>query len=646
MLNEAQLVAQAEAAAGEPVLVHTEARRQRPGEILSQRGLLAATRSALVFVVDELLRPGEAKVFRTADLTGHTHALSSFAATLTLETADGRTEFSDLGRDKLTPLLVQCGLQDKPDTASETETTTPALPDSLSVPFVVDFASPTFAPPTFAPEPVVSQPDRLFAADFGPPKTPDTDSDSGTEHRIGDQVDKRNIDEKEDPAEEEDDEDEDDADDEDEDDEDADEDDEGDDNEDENDDDDSGAKDAAIDHSEHKKSEPPPVIESKETETPKPAASQTPEAVSTSIGLWILLLLIVGIGLAYWIPEQRTQHHFGITPQSVLSLMKDWRDVMSTGYVLAALVVLIGAPANALGCRPPVFFPALAAFLLLNAGLFGMEAVLPDPKHLGDTIPSAAEILERLQLANVAPLLSCVILCYLFAVPQLGLWARALATSPQHRSSSFSQTEVRAGNATPALAMGVAAIGSALFGCLYFQRASHSVAVIAISLFLISPSAILAWQGSRLDPKVKWEIGGSPAALAVQGALVYFTYWLAVRQIGIVDELGLSGQSPLKIRALLGSLDSLESTLIAVDKPLFSALVVAQLGIIAASMIGHDAIVTIEPGQKRSFLGWMLALSVVLFFAAMANGLYPGLREQYASLFALLRNLAVGHTPG
>ena len=435
MLNEAQLVAQAEAAAGEPVLVHTEARRQRPGEILSQRGLLAATRSALVFVVDELLRPGEAKVFRTADLTGHTHALSSFAATLTLETADGRTEFSDLGRDKLTPLLVQCGLQDKPDTASETETTTPALLDSLSVPFVVDFASPTFAPPTFAPEPVVSQPGRLFAADFGPPKTPDTDSDSGMEHRIGDQVDKRNIDEKEDPAEEEDDADDDDEDDEDEDEDEVDE---------VDDDDDSGAKDAALDHSEHKKSEPPPVIESKETETPKPAASQTPEAVSTSIGLWILLLLIVGIGLAYWIPEQRTQHHFGITPQSVLSLMKDWRDVMSTGYVLAALVVLIGAPANALGCRPPVFFPALAAFLLLNAGLFGMEAVLPDPKHLGDTIPSAAEILERLQLANVAPLLSCVILCYLFAVPQLGLWARALATVDRQAHSPHSKLHRRA----------------------------------------------------------------------------------------------------------------------------------------------------------------------------------------------------------
>ena len=62
-LNEAQLVAQAEAAAGEPVLVHTEARRQRPAK--SCRSADGRHRSALVFVVDELLRPGEAKVFRT-----------------------------------------------------------------------------------------------------------------------------------------------------------------------------------------------------------------------------------------------------------------------------------------------------------------------------------------------------------------------------------------------------------------------------------------------------------------------------------------------------------------------------------------------------------------------------------------------------
>ena len=215
------------------------------------------------------------------------------------------------GARQVNPLFVQCGLQDKPDTASETETTTLALPDSLSVPFVVDFASPTFAPPTFAPEPVVEPTRQAVCCGFWSPKTPDTDSDSGMEHRIGDQVDKRNIDKRKtsrgrgrrgtkttrttkmrtmrD----------------------ADEDDEGDDNEDET--------TTTIPVRKMQRSitantrRASHLLSSKaKTETPKPAASQTPEAVSTSIGLWILLLLIVGIGLAYWIPEQHAAplwHH-------------------------------------------------------------------------------------------------------------------------------------------------------------------------------------------------------------------------------------------------------------------------------------------------------------------------------------------------
>ena len=68
MINEKQLLGAAESAAGSAVLEWLEARRQVPGDILSQRGLLAATRDALVFVVDDLLRAGPTTVWRRRPL--------------------------------------------------------------------------------------------------------------------------------------------------------------------------------------------------------------------------------------------------------------------------------------------------------------------------------------------------------------------------------------------------------------------------------------------------------------------------------------------------------------------------------------------------------------------------------------------------
>ncbi len=110
MINEKQLLAAAESAAGGAVLEWLEARRQVPGNILSQRGLLAATRDALVFVVDDLLRAGPTTVWRRKELRGYQLRSELFTATLTLQVGEAEVQFTDLRPEQAAVLMATCGL--------------------------------------------------------------------------------------------------------------------------------------------------------------------------------------------------------------------------------------------------------------------------------------------------------------------------------------------------------------------------------------------------------------------------------------------------------------------------------------------------------------------------------------------------------
>lgn len=633
MLNEAQLVAHAEQAAGEPVLMKAAARKSIPGEILSQRGLLAATRSALVFVEDELLRPGKAFVFRSQSLKGHSRKLDSFSGTLTIDTTDGRVEFSDIQKDRLWALIYACGLiqaeaNPTPEAAQDlpppTEPSAPELPQT-SVEPILSIPAP-------------SPPASPFAADKVEPEDDDDADDDDADE--------------EDKDEDDDDEEDDDADEA------------SLDAEDEGKGEDlqsprtSHAK-SAVDRAAmalqasdpHKRSPAVPPTESPDSDEKKsteatPAVPPKPDAVSQLIGIWIFLLFVIGGGIAYFLSELTAHAFWGMTPASLMSAMRDWRGIFISGFLFSVVVAVFGGPANAMGCRPPVFWSTLPGFLLVCAGLFGMQTALPDPKSLGDTIPTAEEALKAVRMANAVPLMAASVLAYLFAIPLLGVWIRALSTSPSHHPSAATGSDAQPGNSGAAISMLIAAIGPAAFGCFYFHREAHLVAAVSIALAMIAPSALLAWQGSRLPTSLKWELGGSPAAFAVQGLFVYFTYWIVVRQLRILDALPDVTEGPQVLRSVLASLDSLESTLRSVDKSLLAALSLSQIGVIAAASIGHDAISDIDPGQKRSVAGWLLSLALLFLLWVMLSALHDELRSRYADLFALIRNLAPTRTPG
>lgn len=627
MLNEATLLAKAERVAGEPVLVHSEARRSRPGEILSQRGLLAATRSALVFVEDELLRAGDATVFRTSDIKGHRSKIESFSAKLSIETSDGHIEFSDLQRELLPDFLKRCGLDQTAEDIEVSVPLEPAAKDIALAPFTTDWASTSAASKSALsepPSPISEAPISLDGIRFqaapqfveGPNKKEPDDEDDETDEE---------------------DEDSDGEDDSGEDDEDTDED---------ADDDVTEQPQITTDPRPVEQKSPNAAPSSTTSNDPVEAKPAAPSAVSSGIDVWMVVVLLAALGGGWWFFEQLSGRYFETSVQSVVSLMKDWRDVLKTGFTCAICVVVFSAPSVVVGGRLPVFWSTLPAFLLLCGGLFGMQAVLPDPKQLGDTIPTAADLLERIRLANIAPLVSVGLLLYLFGLPNAAMWIRALSVSPRHRNEPFLRTEVQPGKLGTPIAMCVAAVGSALFGCLYFHSERHLAQVVGLSLLMVFPTVILVWQSSKLDPSVKWRIGGSPAAYAIQGALIFFTYWVAMRQLAIIGAVAGVEDALYRKENIAGLLDGLQSVLVSVDERLFSALVVAQLGVIAAVQIGHDAIVEIDPEQKRTFLGWALALALTLMLVAMLNGLRTELPNQYASLFALLHNLVIGRTPG
>ena len=592
MINEKQLLAAAESAAGGAVLEWLDACRQVPGIILSQRGLLAATRDALVFVVDDLLRAGPTTVWRRNDLRGYQLRSELFTATLTLQVGEAEVQFTDLRPEQASVLMATCGLT--------SPTPTPA-------PHVAVPSAPT--PLTFTPALIPPDPDRQVIAS--------SEGINGL-HEKSVHVD-------------DDDSDDDDSD--------------GDDSDGDDPDDDDAVNDDESEEADRKhirkdetklaapdlvrarflsvlaqrQSDPRTPVESQATEAPtSPPAKPDPEAVSASIGLGMMILLIAAVALPVLIGNDLKQTILGIRPHLILAAIGSARETLTIGLYIAVAVTVVGAPGNTLGCRPTVFWTTLPMFFALIAVVTGIQSVFPDPKHPTATVETATELLIRLRHTQTMPYLVMLLAAYVYGLPLLGVWFRALATHPRHRKEDGRDTVVEAGDSQPALLMIGAAVVIPFASCLYVQRSGHASWAILIALAFVTPSAILSWQGSRLDPRIRWDPGGSPAAFAIQGAFVYALYWMLVRQRGILPHIDAAIEQ--SEHALLHGelLDTLQRVLGHSDVALLKGLALSQIGVIIASWIGHRAIMKVDPSQQCSVAGWLLALGLGLILLLMA----------------------------
>lgn len=624
MINEKQLLGAAESAAGSAVLEWLEARRQVPGDILSQRGLLAATRDALVFVVDDLLRAGPTTVWRRNDLRGYQLRSELFTATLTLQVGENEVQFTDLRPEQASVLMATCGLTSPTPTPaphvavpSVLRTATPlesaSAITSQVMPGAVDRPAPT--PLSFTPALIPPDPDRQVIA-----------SNEGI-HGLREESVQVNDDSDDDADDELDD----------------------DDSDNELDDDDSDDDDAVNDDEAaagdrksgrkdetkrvapelvkarflsvlaKRQSDPRTPVESQAVETPpSPPAKSAPEAVSASIGLGMMILLIAAVAIPVLIGNDLKQTILGIRPHLILAAIGSAKETLTIGFYLAVAVTVVGAPGNALGCRPTVFWTTLPMFFALIAVVTGIQSVFPDPKHLTANAETATELLIRLRHTQTLPYLVMLLAAYLYGLPLLGVWFRALATHPRHRKEDRRDTVVEAGDSQPALLMIGAAVVIPFASCLYVQRSGHASWAILIALAFVTPSAILSWQGSRLDPRIRWDLGGSPAAFAIQGAFVYALYWMLVRQRGILPHIDAAIEH--SEHALLHGelLDTLQRVLGHSDVALLKGLGLSQIGVIIASWIGHRAIVKVDPSQQCSVAGWLLALGLGVILLLMA----------------------------
>ena len=621
MINEKQLLAAAESAAGGAVLEWLEARHQVPGNILSQRGLLAATRDALVFVVDDLLRAGPTTVWRRKDLRSYQLRSELFTATLTLQVGEAEVQFTDLRPEQTAVLMATCGLT-SPTPSPPPRTT---VPSELHLATPVEYSSartsqlethapdgPAQTPLTFATAIVPPDPDKKVVAsnegitslheesvqvddDDSDDELDDDDSDDDSDDDASDDDDAVNGDESE----------------------------EGDRN---------GATQAENKRAApelvrarllsvlaKRQSDPRTPVESQAVETPpSPPVKSDPEAVSGSIGLAMMILLIAAVALPVLIGNDLKQTILGIRPHLILAAIGSARETLTIGFYLAVAVTVVGAPGNALGCRPTVFWTTLPMFFALIAVVTGIQSVFPDPKHPTATAETATELLIRLRHAQTMPYLVMLLAAYVYGLPLLGVWFRALATNPRHRKEDRRDSMVEAGDSQPALLMLGAAVVIPFASCLYVQRSGHASWAILIALAFVAPSAILSWQGSRLDSRIRWDLGGSPAAFAIQGAFVYALYWMLVRQRGILPHIDAAIEQ--SEQALLHGelLDTLQRVLGHSDVALLKGLALSQIGVIIASWIGHRAIVKIDPNQKCSVAGWLFALALGLILLLMA----------------------------
>lgn len=110
MWTKPALVAKAEQVAQGKILAATEATMSLAGELRTQRGLLAATQDKLLFVVDELMGPGDCLEFVPARLKGSTVRVESFSAAVVLDVEPKKTTFEGFHRDEFLQVLSASGL--------------------------------------------------------------------------------------------------------------------------------------------------------------------------------------------------------------------------------------------------------------------------------------------------------------------------------------------------------------------------------------------------------------------------------------------------------------------------------------------------------------------------------------------------------
>ena len=179
-----------------------------------------------------------------------------------------------------------------------------------------------------------------------------------------------------------------------------------------------------------------------------------------------------------------------------------------------------------------------------------------------------------------------------------------------------------------------------LLACFYVHRAEHALWAMLISLLFVTPSAILAWQGSRLDPRIPWDLGGSPAAFAVQGAFAYAAYWLVMRQLGVIAQIDATLDLPVRALTTTPTLDNLGQVLSDLDTSLAAGLAWSQLGVVFAVHIGHRIIAAIEPAQQRSGLGWTLTFLLLGIIALFSSGMSQQTLNELPKVIDLIRAAA------
>lgn len=627
MFNEQQLVQAAETATGSPLLEKLEARRQTPGAIVSQRGLLGATATELVFVVDELLRAGTVTVWKCRNVSSHSLSPDLLSATLTIRVADAEIQFRDLQPEKAHALLRACGLGGT-DSATATK---PSVGKEASRASPDAFASSVFASPHVVPD-VLSAVPSLFATPSAligistePAITASQILTSGSVREESSTAkivpDKSDEDESDD----------DDTDDESDDDESDDDDDETDD---ESDDDEKADETKAADEVQSEKTASDAVKNSSDQAEAKHNGPQPdyPELVGESLSLFALLLIVFAIAIPTLVRSDLDTVIFGIKPVRVLSVLSDKSGLLILSFYTAAVVTVVSAPGVSLGFRPTAFWSSVPMFFGLFAIMTGVQDVYPSPKHPQTSPGTLLEQLERLRIAyDVIPVVA-MIAGYLYGLPLIGLWLRALFTHPRHRKGYRAELPLLDGDSQTPLLM----IGSALIipfaACLYVQRSSHAMWAILIALSFVTPAALLVYHGSQLSPKTRWSIGGSPAAFVIQGLFAYVLYWLMQHHQSVVVQLDvLLLESPQKL-VRTGALDALQRLLTDLDLPLLRGLLLSQLGVVFAVILGQRILTTRDPDQKTSTLGWMLTVMMLFVLLAVAHQAASDLPERVAEL--------------
>ena len=374
---------------------------------------------------------------------------------------------------------------------------------------------------------------------------------------------------------------------------------------------------------------------------PTASESSTPkrlESVSDWYAAGSLLLLLVAIAIPVIVRIDLQQTILGIRPDALLSALGDSAGLLILAFYGAAVVTVLSAPGTAMGFRPTVFWSTTPMVIGLLTICFGVLDVYPNPKHPALPIGPLREQLQRLRITyDLIPIVA-LLAAYLYGLPLVGVLFRALQTDPAHRPSEIKASPLSDGDSQTPLLM----IGSALIipfvSCLYVQRASHAQWAILIALAFVIPSALMVWRSSQLPKDVSWLIGGSPAAFIVQGLLVFVIYFLLQHRHDVIPQLdALLAQSPR--RPLNASaLDALRGVLSELDLPLLRGLLLSQLGVVLAALLGHRSLAKIDDTQKISPLGWLLTLGLLLTLAASASHTVLALPERVSELFDQARS--------